>query len=214
MKYLHSAVLGIFIAVTLLLSQAQAGLAQTTGTIEIHKRLCPAGQPTGDIFEDCHDNLVDQTVSFSLDGGAAASVGADGNLVFTDVAAGSHAISEVEGPPLEFVSLLVYCSVQDDDPEVFQVTTDGPNFSVDLEEGQYLVCDVYNLAEDLSGLTPEPTAVATSTPGGIQLPNTGSGMGTGSGPAGFALFALVALLGCLAMIGFGFISRKSGSVRR
>jgi hypothetical protein len=197
-----------------MLSSAQVGSAQTTGTIEIHKRLCPAGQPVGDIFEDCHDNLVDQAVSFSLDGGAAAAVGVDGNLIFTDVAAGSHDISEIEGPPLEFVSLRVYCSVQDSDPEVFAVTTDGPNFSVDLGAGEHLVCDVYNIAEDLSGLTPEPTAVATSTPGGVQLPNTGSGMGTGSGSTGLALFALLALLGSLAMIGFGVASRKGSGYRR
>lgn len=207
MKYLHSAVLGVFIAVTLLLSQAQTGLAQATGSLEIHKRICPA-DTVGNLFDQCHDNLPEQTVTFTVDGGAGQDVDANGNVVFSGLAAGSHAVSETEGPPLDFVNLRVFCSVQTDNPEVFEVTTDGPNFSVDVGAGEAVVCDVYNIAENLSGLTPEPTAVATTTPG-VVLPNTGSGFGTGGTTSTTPLFALLALLGALAMIALGWSSRKN-----
>ena len=109
----------------------------------------------------------------------------------------------------------MYCSVQDDDPVVFQVTTDGPNFSVDLEAGQYLVCDVYNIAEDLSGVTPTPVPDddddGTDTPD-VVLPNTGSGLDMGSGtPAVLSYLALVALL-----CGFGsmMIARRGAKSAR
>lgn len=212
MKYLHSVVLGVFIAVTLILSQAQSSLAQATGSLEIHKRICPA-DTTGNLFDQCHGNVPDQTVTFTVDGGAAQSIDANGNVVFSGLAAGSHAVSETEGPPLEFVNLRVFCSVQSDSPEVFEVTTDGPNFSVDVGAGEAVVCDVYNIAENLSGQTPVPTVVATTAPG-VVLPNTGSGVGTGGSMSASVLFALMAALGCLALIAFTFTSRKSTTTRR
>ena len=212
MKYLHSVVLGVFIAVTLVFSQAQTGLAQATGSLEIHKRICPA-DTTGNLFDQCHGTVPDQTVSFTVDGGAAQSVDANGNVVFSGLAAGSHAVSETEGPPLEFVNLRVFCSVTSDDSEVFEVTTDGPNFSVDVGAGEAVVCDVYNIAENLSGLTPVPTVVATTAPG-VQLPNTGSGVGTGGGTSPAVLFAMLAALGVLSMIAFTFASRRSTAGRR
>src|SRR4051812_40753098 len=54
--------------------------AADTGTITLHSRLCPNGQPTSDIFTDCHSHLPTLTTTYSLDGGAAQAVGADGNL--------------------------------------------------------------------------------------------------------------------------------------
>ena len=211
MKHMRSVILALGVALVLVVSQAQLTSAQATGTIEIHKRLCTADAV--DLFADCHDNLVDQEVSFSLDGGAAVAVDASGNLVFDGLAAGTYDISEVEGPPLEFVNLRVFCSVQDDDPESFEVTTDGPNFSVDLADGEYVVCDVYNIAENLSGLTPTPAPDDDDDDddGVTQLPDTGSGIGTGGSSSALLMAAMVAMLFGAASL--TMVRRAFGSTR-
>jgi hypothetical protein len=208
MRYLRSVVFGAVVALVLVVSQAQLGAAQTTGTIEIHTRLCPGGEIT-DIFEDCHENLVEQAVAYSLDGGTAETVdAATGNLSFTDLAAGTYEISQTEGIPLHDANLKVFCSVQDDDPEVFEVLADGPNFEVELGEGEHIVCDVYYVPIDDSGLTPTPAVTSTPAPAvtstpAVTLPNTGSGLESGSGiaaPVGYALVAL--LFGAVAFVAF------------
>ena len=213
MKHMRSVILALGVALVLVVSQAQLTSAQGTGTIELHKRLCTTDAVN--LFDDCHDTLVDQEVSFSLDGGAAVAVDASGNVVFDGLAAGTYDISEVEGPPLDFVSLRVFCSVQGDDPEVFEVTTDGPNFSVELGDGEYIVCDVYNIAEDLSGLTPTPTTPPDDDDdddGVTQLPDTGSGIGTGGSSSALAMAAMVALLFGAASL--TMVRRAFGSTRR
>jgi hypothetical protein len=215
MRSVRSVIFGAVVALVLVASQAQLGAAQGTGTIELHTRLCPGGEIT-DIFGQCHDNLVEQAVAYSLDGGAPETVDpATGNLSFTGLAAGTYDISETEGIPLEFANLKIFCSVQDADPDVFEVVPDGPDFTVELGEGEHLVCDVYNIPVDLSGgetPTPAPTStaapVATSTPG-IQLPNTGSGLESGSGMVAPIGLGLVALL--FGLVAFAAVRRPKAS---
>jgi hypothetical protein len=197
------------IALALFLSLAQLGAAQATGSITLHKRVCPAGT-TGNVFDECHDNAPEQAVSFSLDGGAAELVDASGDLTFDGLAAGTYQIAEVEGIPLEFVNLKVWCSIQGDNPTPFEVTTDGPNFSVDLGDGEAVVCDVYNIAENLSGLTPTPAPVVTQTPS-IQLPNTGSGTASGNGFLMTVSYGL--MLAALALTTIGLARRMVDSDR-
>ena len=97
-------------------------------TLEIHKRVCPDGPPSGDIFEECHDVLPEQPVSFAVDGGESTMINADGNVAFAELGAGRHTVTETEGPPLAYVELAVWCSAQGTDQGVFQAETDGPNF--------------------------------------------------------------------------------------
>jgi hypothetical protein len=216
MRNMRSVLFGAVVALLLVAGHAQLGAAQGTGTIELHTRLCPGGEIT-DIFGQCHDNLVEQAVAYSLDGGAAVAQDADGNVSFDGLAAGTYEISETEGIPLEFVNLKIFCSVQDADPEVFEVVPDGPNFTVELGEGEHLVCDVYNIPVDLSGgetPTPAPTStaapVATSTPG-IKLPNTGSGLESGSGLVAPISLGLVALL--FGLVAFAAVRRPARETR-
>jgi hypothetical protein len=209
MRSRHCIGFGIVFALVLLLSQAQIGAAQATGSITLHKRVCPSGEVVN-LFDDCHGNPPEQLVSFSLDGGAAELVDASGNLTFDGLAAGTYQISEVEGIPLEFVNLKVWCSVQGDNPVPFEVTTDGPNFSVDVGDGEQLVCDVYNIPENLSGLTPTPVPVATQTPS-IQLPNTG--IGTASGHDLLTTIAYAFMLAALALTTIGLARRMIDSDR-
>ena len=74
MRHLRLVMTGVFVALFVIVSQAQMGSAQTAGaTLEIHKRVCPA-DATGNIFDDCHGNPPTQTTTFSVDGGAATAV--------------------------------------------------------------------------------------------------------------------------------------------
>ncbi|MDQ2683139.1 MAG: hypothetical protein M3Y37_06395, partial [Chloroflexota bacterium] len=83
-----------------------------------------------------------------------------GNVVFTGLPAGNQAVQETEGPPLAYVRLAIWCSVQGSQQAPFQVQPDGPSFTVPVGQGQYVICDVYNIPQDLSGRTPTPVVVA------------------------------------------------------
>jgi hypothetical protein len=177
----------------LLLAAAPAGAQATTGTITIHSRLCPAGQPTSDIFTDCHSHLPTIATSYSIDGGTAQTVGADGNTAFTDVAASAHEIAQVDGVPLDFAHLRVFCSDETAGGAATEATVDVNTFSVDAVAGDNVVCDVYTIPENASGLTPTPTTPGNGTSGnGVSLPNTGVGPSRGGGNAAFEL-GLIAL---------------------
>ncbi len=134
------------------------------GSLEIHKRVCPGGPLAGNIFDECHGNPPAQTVAFSIDGGAPIAVDASGNLLVTGLEAGSHLVSETEGPPLEFVDLRVFCAVDGSGIEAAELPTDGPNFTVDIGPDQAVICDVYNIPENLSGLTPTSVPLPTVAP--------------------------------------------------
>lgn len=198
----------------LLLVAAPAGAQTTTGTITIHSRLCPAGQPTTDIFTDCHSHLPEIATSYSIDGGAAQAVGADGNTAFTDVTAGAHEIAQVDGVPLDFAHLRVFCSTQGDNTGAAEVTVDVNKFSVDAVAGANVICDVYTIPENASGLT--PTAVPTTSTGngtsgnGTSLPNTGVGPSQDGGNTGLEI-GLLAL--AISALGFAALRRHGARQR-
>ena len=194
------------LAAALVMVAQSSAAAADSATLTLHKRICPAGQ-TGDIFTACHDNLPTQTVSFTVDDGAAQDVGADGNVTFTDLAAGTHAVAEVEGPPLDAVNLRVWCSVQSPtvtDP--VEIAVDLNAFDVTLGAGETVVCDVYNVAEDLSGRTPTATSTVKPTTGASQLPATG----TGDGSATDARLLLTGVLALVVLaVGLGSLLRTT-----
>jgi hypothetical protein len=92
---------------------------------------------------------------------------------------------------------------------MFAVATDGSNFSVDLGEGEAIVCDVYNNPENLSGLTPTPAPAVTVD---VTLPNTGRGVHSESRsplPVGFALIAVI--VGGLSVVASRRTVRNAGN---
>jgi hypothetical protein len=149
-----------------------SGGATQKGILELHKRVCPNGPPSGDIFQECHDNLPQQPVAFSVNGGPAKFVGENGNVIFDGLTAGSQAVQETEGPPLEFVELRIWCSAQGSDQAPFQIQPNGPNFAVQVGAGQHVICDVYNIAINLSGQTPTPPPVQTPTTPPVNTPTS------------------------------------------
>jgi hypothetical protein len=178
-----------------LLAFSSPASAATTGTITLHSRTCPAGQPTTDIFTDCHSHLPVVTTSYSIDGGAAQTVGADGNLSITGLAAGAHTIAQVDGVPLDFAHLRAFASDVTVGGAVAELAVNVNTFTVSAVAGDEIVVDIYTIPENASGLT--PTAVPSSG-NGTSLPNTGVGANAGSGNPGLELALVV-----LAIVGVG-----------
>ena len=174
--------------------------AAATGTITIHSRTCPAGQPTTDIFTDCHSHLPLVTTSYSIDGGAAQTVGADGNLSFTGLAAGAHTIAQVDGAPLDFAHLRAFASDVTAGSAVKELAVNVNAFTVSAVAGDEIVVDVYTIPENASGLTPTAVPTKASSGNGTSLPNTGVGANAGNGNLGLEL-ALIAL----AAVGIGAV---------
>jgi hypothetical protein len=109
--------------------------------LTIRVRSCPEGsvfvgeKPVGPVGS-CR--VPQQAVSFSVDGGAAQVVDADGNVTFTGLSAGSHGVKEVGGPTLE----LVLCGLRGSDQSA-QVPSNESEFSVSLLNGKETVCSAF-----------------------------------------------------------------------
>lgn len=207
------------VALTLMLLATASGSASAadTSTLTLHKRVCPAGQVITDLFEDCHDILPEQTVAFTLNDGVPQAVGVDGNTTFTDLAAGTYTVAEVEGPPLGYVHLRVFCSVQGTviNPAE-ELAVDVNTFDVTLGAGEEVVCDVYNIAEDLSGRTPTPvqTAQPTAAATTVTLPSTGAGTGSAGMTSVVLLFgSLAGSLLLLTLATIRFIAKRGTQAR-
>ncbi len=133
--------------------------AQTgTGSIEIHKAVCPAGyEPNPEIFNDCHGNGL-EGVTFTVvgpDGFEDSAVTAienapgPGIVRFTDLPAGTYTISE--DVPDHDTTIYVYCSLAEAEDVVdFSYNEDG-SIDLPLDEGVDVICDWYNIPIDLSG---------------------------------------------------------------
>ncbi len=170
------------------LSHASAGTG--TSAIIIHNRICPTGYSGNDIFGTCHGNPQDSNLDFTIDGPVSETfaTGDDGNVAFQVLPAGTYNISG--GVPGEFASTVVYCSVQDEPDTQVPATKTDTGYSIDLEDDTTVICDWYNIPEDLSG----------NTGGATTLPNTGIGVSADSN-SNLPLFGFAfALLGMTAMM--------------
>jgi hypothetical protein len=164
----------LFILMTGALSHASAGTG--TSAIIIHNRICPTGYAGNDIFGTCHGNPQDSHLDFTIEGPVTETfaTGDDGNVAFQVLPAGTYNISG--GVPGEFASTVVYCSVQDEPDNQVPATQTDIGYSIELADDTTVICDWYNIPEDLSGNTPTPAPTSTPT---VTLPNTGAGSGSG-----------------------------------
>lgn len=127
--------------------------AQTgTGSIEIHKAVCPAGyEPNPNIFNDCHGNGL-EGVTFTIDGPggfedsavtAIEDAPGPGIVRFTDLPAGTYTIRE--DVPDHDTTIYVYCSLAEAEDLVdFSYNEDG-SIDLPLGEGVDVICDWYNI---------------------------------------------------------------------
>ena len=164
---------------------------QATASLTIHNRVCPPDTTPGDFFGDCHDHPAPAGLEFSLEGPVSrtAETDDDGNVVFADLPTGTYAVRG--GVPGEFASLHVSCALAydvsirfpfdpirggvrgPDDPTGIRLTLDGGGAQY---AGDPVVCDWYNLPEDLrGGSAPTPRASATSTPPRVIAPPVAAG---------------------------------------
>ncbi len=163
--------------------------ADNHGTIEYHYRWCPEGAV--DVFEDCHDNPIvglDVWVEYDDDSTAASDIettGDDGNYSFAlDHDLGPYTWEydeEQDGAPAwpaDYV--LSYCSLDGGDGS----NIEDEDWLVSIEEGDYVVCDIYFWNWDMDPIH-----------GGAETPNTGAGPMTTGTSAGFFLAGAVALGG-------------------
>lgn len=139
-------------ALVLLAPPAPVGAAGTA-SITIHARQCPAGQPTTDIFTDCHGFPADPITTFRLNGHGAKTVNDRGNLRYSNLTAGTRTITLVsDNQPFEFLHLRVFCSVPSTGvPPVEKAVRindqEQASFRYALKAGQQVVCDVYFIPE-------------------------------------------------------------------
>lgn len=118
---------------------------QTTGTIEVHARMCDEVPVDDDWFGACHDDLATGVYFEAIETTTSATVsgttGADGNVTFTL----SPGTWQIAGPPGDFMeAVFIYCSTSDNTEEIAH--------PVALGAGDSVVCDYYFVPADLSGL--------------------------------------------------------------
>jgi hypothetical protein len=141
----------LFAVAAVLLATAGPAAAANTGRIILHVRQCPPGQPTVDIFTDCHSHPAPADTAFKINGHASKFVSSQGNIKFDRLGAGTRTLTLTSGQqPNEFLRMRVYCSDRGtDNPAVELPVHTGPQayFQVHLAAGQYILCDVYFIPE-------------------------------------------------------------------
>ncbi|MEJ7837464.1 MAG: hypothetical protein WKF81_01545 [Thermomicrobiales bacterium] len=138
---------------------------ETGGSLTIHLAACPADYLGSNYFEDCHDEGIGNS-PFELEGPAGSTSGTTsipesggpGLLSFTALEADSYTLSG--GPPGDFGTVFLLCSDQQTNEQI-TAELDSTQASLDIAEGQDILCDWYYLPEDASG---EPTAEPTTEP--------------------------------------------------
>jgi hypothetical protein len=181
----------------------------TTGTLTIHARVCAVGQPTTDIFTDCHGNTDGSAgvAQFSVDAANTGTVDASGNISWTDVPNGAHAVTE-DVSPAGTKATRVFCS-SNGGTATEVANTDG-DFSVTIN-GDDVVCDSYSLlstgtnngngssGNSTGNGTSNSTSNGTSSGNGTTLPNTGTGSSAGTNNFFYGFSALL----FVALVAFG-----------
>jgi hypothetical protein len=143
----------IFTSAMVFLTLPSSVGAAGTASITIHARQCPVGEPTTDIFADCHGFPADPITTFRLNGHGAKTINDRGNLKYSNLTAGTRTITLVsDNQPFEFLHLRVYCSVPSTGAPAVEKTVQINDqqqayFRYALKAGQQVVCDVYFIPE-------------------------------------------------------------------
>ncbi len=153
---------------TALVGVSASAVAQDAGDaarLEIHHRLCPEDYAGVNYYDDCHGTPGPAGTAFTLSGPESYSLSTDasGNVV-VNPAAGTYTVTG--GIPGEFARSFIFCaSLEDLGTEYGNYTVlgggvRGPDDPIGIEitfnAGDAVVCDWYNIPENLSGLTPTP----------------------------------------------------------
>ena len=177
---------------------AAGAAAQTPGTLEIHKAVCPV--TTGaTIFEECHDDGLGDVTFEVIHGGEAGyrliETGSDGRAVTDFAGTGEMFLLEWSDSAANPVGAYVYCRDLIADETLFDgraIYGDAGYYSIalDVTDDMHIVCDWYNLVP----------AGDSAPVDGPTAPKTGGGVMAGAGlsAAAMAVPGLLALAGGLA----------------
>jgi len=138
------------------------------GSLEVHLAACPVEYTGSRLYDDCHENgVADQ--QFTLTGPAGEQTGTTtvpqtpgpGTVTFTNLGAGNYTL--LGGPPGDFGTVKLFCSVQPTD-EALDVTVDSTIGTLAIGENQDVLCDWYFIPDDARGpVAPTPTATPEPT---------------------------------------------------
>lgn len=133
--------IGIFVTAHGLLGGGVAAAAGTM-TVTLHVRQCPAGQPTTDLFTDCHPYPGPRGDKFAIDNGSGKRINSQGNVTFT-VSAGGHAVHQTAGIfATEILSERIFCA-RNSGAAFEESDMWNHDFVVAGESGDTVVCDLY-----------------------------------------------------------------------
>lgn len=121
-----------------------APVSAATYSITIHARVCPEGQPTTNVFKDCHPFAAEAGTRFRIDSGPAKYVALNGNVTFGGQTAAKHVVRRIEGPSVaDGYSEQVYCIFKNGVTKRITPSTNG-NFVLTLTAASgSATCDVY-----------------------------------------------------------------------
>lgn len=122
-----------------------APVSAATYSITVHARVCPDGQPTTDIFKDCHPYAADNDTRFRIDSGPAKYVAYNGNVTFGGQTAARHVVRRIQGLGPDGVTYTqrVWCKAKYGVTREIIPSSNG-NFVLTLTAaGGSATCDVY-----------------------------------------------------------------------
>lgn len=186
---------------------------QEESTITIHQRICDSSYDGGDLFEECHQNILGEAYEINIGSDVRATDPTTGNVTFT-VTGDVAVMADNSGSNVDFIlSRQVYCSYTDTG-EAIEISHAGQGVGygtrIFFTPGSDITCDWYQFLTDTrpgettptSTPTPSdvtPTATATSGPV-TTLPGTGAGNTASSSMImALAASAVVLLVGGFAL---------------
>lgn len=140
---------------------------ETGGTVTVHLAACPIGYEGSSWYTDCHANGVPD-MPFTLTGPdgeitketVVETSSGPGVVTFTGLPEGEYTLAG--GPPQDFGSVVLYCSVPATG-EQFDALMEGGIARFTLAAQQSILCDWYFIGEDARGDV-TPTPVPTEVP--------------------------------------------------
>lgn len=128
-------------------SSTTSGQSAGSASVEIHLRSCPTGYSDNNYFQDCHNDPIDG-VTFEL-ANLQDTTGADGNVRFFDLRAGTYTITE--SIPGEFAETVVFCSYGENGNQPASFETEDNGIRLQVPGGAQIVCDWYTIPYNLRG---------------------------------------------------------------
>lgn len=165
-----------------------------SGAIEVHVSSCPPGYDGASFFDDCHANGlagVDVVLSGPVSD-ASTTEGSIGAARFGDLPGGTWTLDIVL--PDEGQGYSTYCSLEGSDTRVPMLPENTVPGSLDLAEGQSVICDIFiipvsNAGQSNSDVSSQITVIPVACPEGTDPDAARDALGAAcSEPAGALTF--------------------------